>query len=236
VKLKIESSRQLPVLMEGDFGSEMVQDVVIALHGYGESAAHMVDRLQPLLGLESLLLISLEAPHPIYLANGQTGSSWLTSYRRHETIFNNMLHVKACLEHLRGRLSWQRLHWLGYSQGAQMAMRAALWLEAHSLMAIGAEIPPELKVLPQDLKEALEERFGPGFGASHSEQPLKVALMRAKKDMAVSHEVFSENASWLEAQGFDLSTRQWSGGHRWNEDATEHVLAMLMEWRAQSSL
>ena len=210
-RFHIETKIGHEALLAGDLESPHVERMVILLHGYGESAQIMMSRFPDLQCLKGTVVASLEALHPIYLPTGKTGSSWMTSYRREATILNNLAYLKSAIATLKAQRTWDRLIFVGYSQGAQMAMRTAHFIEADHLIAIGSEIPPELKQIPKKK---------PMF--------FRVSLMRGKKDMAYSAQTFKADIQWYEAAGHSVETEEWAGGHAWTEKSstcvTEHVL------------
>jgi predicted esterase len=211
-RFNIETRIQNEALLAGDCDSAQIERMVILLHGYGESAQIMMDRFPDLQCLNGTAVASLEALHPIYLPTGKTGSSWMTSYQRDASIQNNLAYLESAIATLKAKRSWKQLILIGYSQGAQMAMRTAHFIDADQLVAIGSEAPPELKNQPK-----------------FSSKCFKVSLMRGKKDMAYPAHKFQEDIQWYQNAGHTVRTGEWPGGHVWSEQSSARVTEQVLE-------
>jgi predicted esterase len=216
-RFSIETRVQNEALLAGDTHALHVKRMVILLHGYGESAQVMLDRFPDLQCLNGTVVASIEALHPIYLPTGKTGSSWMTSYRREASIQNNLTYMKSALSALKAERTWDQLILVGYSQGAQMAMRTAHWIDADTLIAVGGEVPPELKSEPKS-----------------SSKCYNVVLMRGKKDMALSAHTMNNDLLWYQDNGHRVSTQEWPGGHMWSEESTKNVTHEILTTKTPS--
>lgn len=219
-QLQIEYSNRIESILIGEMSS--CKTLVIAFHGYAESAKHMRERLSYLDRHPHMVCLCLEAPHPIYLPNGKVGSSWLCRYRRGEALVNNLNYLESVIAHLARLGQCERLVWLGYSQGAQMAMRAAEVFGGHHLIAIAGELPPEL--LDSSHEDAIS------FSSTHraGSNAMKVALMGGKKDMALKDGVFERAKAWYASKGHLVEEVRWNGGHGWNEGMDQAVQEQLL--------
>jgi len=188
---------------------------VLALHGYGESAAIMMQRLEPWLD-SGFSLACAQALHPIYLPNQKVGHSWMTSDHREEAITQNLVYLENVIQQLKEEVSFSNLIVLGYSQGAQMAMRVTRWLSGDHLIAVCGELPPELREKPL-------------YG--NERQPISALLARGKKDIALTQMTMSENQSVLEKWGGSCAAFELPGAHRWLDDWTD----LLTPWLSEAS-
>lgn len=220
-QFQIEYSNRIEAILIGEVTS--CRTLVVALHGYAESAKHMRERLSYLEKHPSMACLCLEAPYPIYLPNQKVGSSWLCRYRRRESLGNNLNYLESAMDQLTSLGHWERLIWLGYSQGAQMAMRAAEVFGGDHLIAIGGEVPPEL------LESNHED--GAFFTTARRQGPdvMKVALMGGRKDMALKDGVFDRAKAWYTSKGHLVEEVRWNGGHSWNEGMDQAVQAQLLD-------
>jgi len=185
--------------------------LILALHGYGESADIMMDRLDPWID-SGFTLACPQALHPIYLPNRKVGHSWMTSYCREEAIVENMKYLEIVIDHLRKDRSFSKLIVLGYSQGAQMAMRVVRWITGDHLISLCGELPPELRKAPLYGKER---------------QPESLILARGKKDLALSAETMAENRQVWEEWEVPCATLELPGAHHWQEDWTDQLSSCL---------
>lgn len=200
-------SFSLPVEITGRFWvqkptSTPSGSLILGLHGYGESGQLMLDRMIPWT-IGGHTIASIEALHPIYLPNRKVGHSWMTSHLREEAIAENLRYIQRVLDQLQQEISFSSLTVFGYSQGAQMAMRVARWIDGVHLIALGAELPPELHLPPI-------------YGKERS--PTRVTLARGKKDLSIAHETFSDNQKQWQDWGADCTALELPGAHRWSED------------------
>lgn len=220
-ELSITANFELVSLLDGDLEQREIETLVLLFHGYGENAAKMLERLPDLAQRSGHLVLSLEAPHRIYLPTGKTACSWLTSERRELSIRNNLSLLSSALELLRARYDWKTLNLVGYSQGAQMAMRAAAEQVVDHLVVVGAELPPELRDSEAWAEVLLRERGSPW------NVPHKVSLLGAKKDMAYRHETKQRDAKLYRSFGAQVQTQEWAGGHAWSDRASGAVVDAL---------
>lgn len=177
---------------------------ILALHGYGEHAEDMAQRLETWVDDKTTLLCP-QALHPIYLANGKTGWSWMTREDRDRSIANNLTYLQLCLEELGSGFKERVV--VGYSQGAQMAMRVARCLGTDTLVAIGGELPPELR------EESLD--------GQHAD--FRVLLGRGRKDMPYSSQILQRDLELFRAWGCFAQSLDWPGAHRWERDIPDRI-------------
>src|SRR5215207_746489 len=99
---------------------------VVGFHGYGQRAQHLLDELEALPGADAWLLVSVQGLHRFYdRAGTQVVAHWMTSEDRELAIADNIAYVEAVLASVATAHAFQRLVFVGFSQGTAMASRAA---------------------------------------------------------------------------------------------------------------
>lgn len=100
--------------------------LLVGFHGYGENAERHLEELRAIPGAERWTLAAVQALHPFYSKSNEVIASWMTRLDREAAIEDNVAYVGAVVERLRAeRLAGERLVFVGFSQGAAMAWRAA---------------------------------------------------------------------------------------------------------------
>jgi len=135
-----------------------VRGALVGFHGYGQNADIMLDELRRIPGAASWQLVSAQALHPFYTRNDQSVvASWMTRQDREVAIADNIEYVNRAVA-AAVDANVRRLVYLGFSQGASMAARAAARSvrPAAGLIMLGGDIPPDVRddaraVLPPTL-------------------------------------------------------------------------------------
>ena len=180
--------------------------LLVGFHGYGQRAEDMLEDLEPVPGIDRWRVASVQALHRFYSRDQQKViGSWMTSEDRELAIADNVEYVDRVIHQVQG----EPVVFVGFSQGASMAYRAAL-LGAHraaGIIALGGDIPPEVKALPAlSWPRVLigagvrDEWFGKKVGAD-------VEFLRER---GVAHEVV-----------------HFDGGHEWTDEFRAAVAAFL---------
>ncbi|HYN09885.1 MAG TPA: hypothetical protein VES67_21050 [Vicinamibacterales bacterium] len=142
--LQIETSIHGRVLYDDRAGP--TSGVVMAFHGYGQSADDMLADVQRVPAIERWRLVVPQALHRFYTRDQQRiVASWMTREDRDLGIQDNLEYVARVIDRIGGGAS--PLVCLGFSQGASMAYRAAV-LGRHpvsGVIALGGDIPPEVR-------------------------------------------------------------------------------------------
>ena len=123
-----------------------IRGVLVGFHGYSETAAIQLPRLEQIPGLDDWTLVSVQALHRFY--RGRTsgvGASWMTHEDRETMIADNLAYVASALRLVDDDPS-RPLVYAGFSQGVAMAFRAALLgpRPAAAVVVVGGDVPPEL--------------------------------------------------------------------------------------------
>jgi predicted esterase len=106
----------------------------------------MLDEMRQIPGASTWRLVSVQALHPFYTRNDQAVvASWMTRQDRELAIADNVEYLKKVV----GAVAEpsQRIVFIGFSQGAAMAARAAVrpTPRASGLILLGGDIPPDVR-------------------------------------------------------------------------------------------
>lgn len=181
------------------------EKLLVGFHGYAEVAEGHMAELQKIEGIEAWSLAAVQALHPFYTRSGQVVASWMTSLDRELAIKDNVSYVHKVL----GTLPKPRtLVYLGFSQGAAMAARAAAFAgPVAGLILLGGELPPEIRTEDVPL-------------------PPQVLLARGTKDDWYTEEKFKNDLSFLETRT-RVTRCDFDGGHEWT-DAFRHAATSFL--------
>jgi predicted esterase len=188
--------------------------IVVGFHGYRENATRHLAELERIPGAENWALVAVDALHAFYASStGEVIRGWMTRELREESIADNVDYVRTVLEQVRGELGWKApLTFLGFSQGASMAWRAAL-LAGHAaaegcdVVAFAGDIPPEL--------DRLESPF-----------PRRALIVYGEGDDWYRGKVEADRAL-LERHGLTPELSTFAGGHEWTDAARDAIAAFL---------
>ncbi|HKR66760.1 MAG TPA: phospholipase [Thermoanaerobaculia bacterium] len=183
-----------------DRGAERL---LVGFHGYAEVAEWHLAELEKIPGIERWSIAAVQALHPFYTRAGIIVANWLTSQDRELAIADNIAYVQRVLAALpRPRT----LVFLGFSQGASMAARAAAYAtRADALILLGGDIPPEIK---EDASVNLPPTL----------------LVRGEKDEWYTQEKLNKDLSYL---GNRARSLVFAGGHEWTDASRAAVGEVL---------
>jgi len=169
---------------------------VVGFHGYGQRARHLLDELQALPGSDAWLLVSVQGLHRFYVrATGEVVAHWMTSEDRELAIADNRAYVDAVVQAVATAHPFERLVFLGFSQGASMASRAAAHAgeRCHALVMLGGDIAPEVLTARARLPRTI--------------------LGRGTADAFYSARQFTADTDALEERGVLAAAVEFTGGH-----------------------
>lgn len=176
--------------------------LLVGFHGYGENAERHLEELRRIPGAGRSVLCAVQALHPFYNKTGQVIACWMTRLDREQAIADNIRYVASVVAEVKRQLPVsERLVYLGFSQGAAMAYRAAAGAghPSSGLIVLGGDVPPELE--QQDLS-----RFPPVLlGRGSSEEWYDAAKME--------HDV-----ELLRSRNVDVRPVIFQGGHEWTDE------------------
>jgi predicted esterase len=199
--------RQVSATVHGRFLLEAPAEaagapLLVGFHGYGENAVRHLEELRRIPGASRCVLCAVQALHPFYNRTGEVIACWMTRLDREQGILDNVRYVASVVASVRQELPVsERLVYLGFSQGAAMAYRAAAGAghACQGLIVLGGDVPPELE--QQDLT-----RFPPVLlGRGSSEEWYDAAKME--------HDV-----ELLRAKRVDVRPVIFQGGHEWTDE------------------
>jgi predicted esterase len=126
--------------------------LLVGFHGYGETAERQMERLRRFPGAERWTLVSVQSLHLFYTKAGEVVGSWMTKLDREHAIRDNVAYVAAVVgEVKRAQPGLGPPLYVGFSQGASMAYRAA----AHAghrcagVFVLGGDMPPDVADDPE---------------------------------------------------------------------------------------
>ena len=120
---------------------------LIGFHGYGQSADTMLSELQRIPGADAWRLASVQALHRFYTRGDESVvASWMTRQDRDSAIADNIEYVNRAVDEVVGAGA-APIVYLGFSQGASMAARAAASGKHRpaGLILLGGDIPADAK-------------------------------------------------------------------------------------------
>lgn len=122
--------------------------LLVACHGYAQNAEIMLEDVRRIPGVtEGWRVASVQALHRFYARGDQTVvASWMTRQDRELAIADNLVYLDRAVEAAGGGDS-RTIVFLGFSQGAAMAYRAAIRgrYPAAGIIALGGDIPPDVQ-------------------------------------------------------------------------------------------
>ena len=199
--------REIAAIVHGRYLLEKPAQVegaplVVGFHGYGENADRHLEELRRVPGAGQWVLCAVQALHPFYNRTGGVIASWMTRLQRDQAILDNMRYAASVVAEVKRELPVSdRLVYLGFSQGAAMAYRAAAGSghACQGVVVLGGDVPPELE--DRDLGP-----FPPVLlGRGSSEEWYDAAKME--------HDV-----EILRKKGIDVRPCVFEGGHEWTNE------------------
>lgn len=177
--------------------------LLVAFHGYGQSADTILADLGRVSGVSAWSVVSVQALHRFYTRGDQAViASWLTRQDRDQAIADNVAYVDravdAALEAPSPVIDTLRIVYVGFSQGVGMAYRAAVLGKRRSaaVIALAGDVPPDL-----DLAHAPPVLIGAGA-----------------RDTWYTVERVRTDTARLEAAGVSHEVVTFEGGHEWTDE------------------
>ncbi|HEY0782063.1 MAG TPA: phospholipase [Thermoanaerobaculia bacterium] len=187
--------------------------LLVGFHGYGENAERHLRELKRIPGTSRWALCAVQALHPFYNKTGEVIACWMTRQDRERAIEDNIRYVGSVVSAVQRETGGSEpLVYLGFSQGAAMAYRAAASCghACQGLIVLGGDVPPELAA--QDLTG-----FPPVLlGRGRSEEWYDAAKME--------HDV-----ELLRGKGVEVRPCIFEGGHEWTDEFRAAAGKFLLE-------
>lgn len=187
--------------------------LLVGFHGYAETAEMHWAEVGKIPGLERWSVASVQALHPFYAKAGSSiVASWMTSLDRDLAIADNIGWVRRVL----GDLPKPRtLAFIGFSQGATMAARAAAYCgPAAGLILLGGDIPPDIHHDPAIVLPP-------------------VLLARGTTDDWYTDEKFNKDLKYLQGRT-RVTPLVFEGGHEWTDAFRQAAAEFLRKLAAGS--
>ncbi len=199
--------RHIPALIHGRYVLETPAQaaeatLLVGFHGYGESAERHLEELKRIPGASRCVLCAVQALHPFYNRTGDVIASWMTRLDREQAILDNVRYVASVVDRIKLDLPVsERLVYLGFSQGAAMAYRAAAGSghACQGLIVLGGDVPPEL-----------ERRDLSGFPP--------VLLGRGSSEEWYDAAKMEHDVELLRTRKVDVRPCVFQGGHEWTDE------------------
>ena len=119
--------------------------LLVAFHGYAQTADETLADVRTIPGASAWTIASVQGLHRFYTRNNEKViASWMTRQDRDDAIADNVAYVDRAIDAVGAP---GPMVFVGFSQGASMAYRAAV-LGSHravGVIALGGDIPPEVK-------------------------------------------------------------------------------------------
>jgi predicted esterase len=163
--------------------------MLVGFHGYAQTADIQLAEMAQIAAAGEWTLVSIQALHPFYNRNQETGACWMTRQNREEAIADNILYVRRVLATFPAPAT---LVFTGFSQGAAMAWRAAATNRCHGVLILGGDTPPDVT---SGLPPAL--------------------IARGKDDDWYTSEKLNKDLSFL-ANRCEVTTFEFEGRHEWS--------------------
>jgi predicted esterase len=180
--------------------------LLVGFHGYMENAAIQMTRLEELPDALRWTLASIQGLHRFYRGRSEdVVAGWMTREDRETAIADNLAYVAAALETVPHDPAG-RIVYVGFSQGAAMAFRAAVRGQrtATAVIAVGGDVPPELL---EDSSTAFPH----------------VLLARGERDEWYTQAKQETDIAALTARGVSLQTVTYDGAHDWTAAAATAI-------------
>ena len=118
--------------------------LLVGFHGYGENADVSLAEMMKIPGVEHWTVVAVQALHRFYKGRSPIiAASWMTSQDRERGIADNIDYVRSVVAE---RPTPRRLVFLGFSQGAAMAYRAAYnHPHASGVIALAGDVTPDIE-------------------------------------------------------------------------------------------
>lgn len=197
----IETTTHGRVLYEPREGERLL----VGFHGYAEIAEMHLGELHKIDGSSAWSLAAVQSLNRFYTRAGDVVGNWMTKLDRDLAIADNIEYVRRVLAALPAS---KTLVFIGFSQGASMAARAAAAVPCDGLIMLGGDLPADVKTPEAKLPPVL--------------------LARGVKDDWYTDEKFKQDLSFL---GDRAQTFVFNGGHEWSDGfraaATEFLNGLI---------
>jgi predicted esterase len=194
--------------------------LIVAFHGYAQSPDETLTDVRKIPGTGAWTVASVQGLHRFYNRNSdKVIASWMTRQDRDDAIADNVAYVDRAIDAVGAA---GPIVFVGFSQGASMAYRAAV-LGSHraaGVIALGGDIPPEVK-------------------SGEILRPWPAVLIGAgERDTWFTPAKAEADAAFLAAQQVPHEVVRFTGAHEWTDEfraAAARWLQRVIQAAATSS-
>ena len=196
--------------------------LLIATHGYGQSARSFMRDLAPLKD-HDILVVAPQGMNAFYWQNNppKIGFSWMTSFQRENAIADIVNYMGRLYDDVKDRYAFDedRVFLLGFSQGSAVAYRfgASGLVRPAGVIACGGDLPPDVA-----------ERIG-------TFEAFPVLVVHGTQDQAMSFDKAKEGEGQLRDGGFDVTTHYFEGAHELPKDVVGEIVAWMGQQEGQGA-
>lgn len=198
-----------------DAADSLSPDLLVVFHGYAQSAEVALMDVSSIPGVaERWRVVAIQALHRFYAKDERVVASWMTRQDRDEAVADNVAYVdRVVAEEIAQQVpddrrpvrasARPRVVFLGFSQGASMAYRAAVLgrHRAAGVIALAGDIPPEVKQ------------------PAAARQPWPRVLIGAgDQEHWYTADKVSADSAFLVTQGVKPDICRFNGGHEWTNE------------------
>ncbi|HEX5216953.1 MAG TPA: hypothetical protein VFV98_15935 [Vicinamibacterales bacterium] len=190
--------------------------VLALFHGYAQSAEDALNDIEGVPGLDRWTVVAIQALHPFYTRGGRDAggdkivANWMTRQDRDLAIADNVAYIDRVIDAVNPLKTQdpgpKTVCFVGFSQGASMAYRAAMLgrHEPAGIVALAGDIPPEVR--------ASQRRIWPRvlIGVGDGEQWYTAPKLES-------------DVTFLLAAGVTPEVCKFSGKHEWTQEFREQV-------------
>lgn len=191
---------------------ESVPGLLIAFHGYGQSANSFLAPLS-VASERNWLVVAPQGPNMFYWqqeGSAAVGFTWLTRYQRENSLHDNQVYLTELVDRVRREYTFdeRRVFALGFSQGCAMAFRFAASgaVRIRGLIACAGD-------LPADVEESLGQL-----------EAFPVRIAHGREDAVVPIDKAEHAESALKQAGFPVTTDYFDAGHELPAESIEAAL------------
>jgi predicted esterase len=200
--------------------------VIAILHGYAQSAEDALNDIEGTPGLERWTIVAIQALHPFYARGGRDAggdkvvAGWMTRQDRDLAVADNVAYVDRAIEAvnpLKTQDPSLKTVFVGFSQGASMAYRAAMLgrHEPAGIVALAGDIPPEVR--------AAQRRMWPRVLIGVGDGELWYTAPKLESDV-----------NFLMSAGTVAQVVRFAGKHEWTQEF-RNALGSFLEMIAPST-
>jgi predicted esterase len=195
-----------------DFEQQKSYPLVVALHGYGDTADNFSNLFKK---STNYILVTLESAYP-FNVGGSIGYSWSiysnNTQQRDESFRLSAKQVKNCIENMKNRFNISQVMLTGFSQGGGLTYLTALSYPRIIDLAVpfGGFYPEDL-ITDKMVKNAAKEDFP--FIIGHGQE-----------DRSITLEETTNSEKLLKSAGFDVTTKIYPGGHHVDVEILQQVI------------